>query len=136
MELRLVEYAVYLATSVALTLWVGRSLYRGGRRFLIDVMDDESLADSVNHLLLVGFYLVNLGVAALLINTAGPLQSAADLVQTAATQVGFMLLVLGTMHFGNVYVLHRLRRSSQAQAYARWYQSHVAGQAEPGASAG
>lgn len=126
MDLRLVEYLVYLVASVALTLWVGRSLYRGGRRFLVDVMADDGLADSVNHLLLVGFYLVNLGIAALIINTAGALQSPADVVQTAATQLGMVLLVLGILHFTNLYVLHRLRRSSIADAYARWYQTHGA----------
>lgn len=130
MDLRLVEYLVYLATSVVLTLWVGRSLHSGGRRFLVDVMNDDGLADSVNHLLLVGFYLVNLGIAALVINTAGEMRSAADVVQTAATQLGMVMLVLGTIHFTNLYVLHRIRRSSIADAYARWYRTHAAAAAE------
>ncbi len=127
MDLRLTEYAVYLAASVAITVWVGRTLHRGGRRFLVDVMEDQQAADSINHLLLVGFYLVNLGIAALIINTAGPLRSVGDVVQTAATQLGMVLLVLGTLHFGNLYVLNRIRRSSQAEAYARWYRENVAG---------
>jgi hypothetical protein len=121
MDLRLVEYLFYLSASVVLTVWVGRTLHRNGRRFLIDVMEDEALADSVNRLLLVGFYLVNLGVAALLVNTAGGVGSPADVVQTLATQIGVVLLILGVMHLGNVYVLHRLRRNAQARAYARWY---------------
>jgi hypothetical protein len=135
MDLRLLEYVLYLAASVVLTFWVGRTLHSSGRRFLVDVMEDDSLADSVNHLLLVGFYLVNLGIDALLINAAGALQSPADLVQTAATQLGIVLLVLGVLHFGNLYVLHRLRRSGQAEAYARWYQAHAAAQSGQGAGA-
>jgi hypothetical protein len=121
MDLRLIEYLFYLSASVLLTVWVGRTLHRNGRRFLIDVMEDEALADSVNRLLLVGFYLVNLGVAALLVNTAGGVGSAADVVQMLATQLGVVLLILGAMHLGNVYVLNRLRRNAQARAYARWY---------------
>ena len=42
-------------------------------------------------------------------------------LQTLATQLGVVLLILGVMHLGNVYVLHRLRRNAQARAYARWY---------------
>jgi hypothetical protein len=110
-----------------LTVWVGRTLFSNGRRFLVEVMEDEKLADSVNHLLLVGFYLVNIGVAALLVNTTGNLRSPADVVQTVATQLGVVLLVLGGMHFTNLFVLHRLRGSTQARAYARWYYAHGEG---------
>jgi hypothetical protein len=129
MDLRLLEYIVYLAASVVLTLWVGRTLHSNGRRFLVEVMEDDALADSVNHLLLVGFYLVNFGVAALLVNTTGALRSAADVMQTVATQLGIVLLVLGLIHFTNLYVLHRLRRSTQARAYAKWY--YAQGHGEP-----
>src|SRR2546422_4755814 len=119
MDFRLIQYTAYLAASIALTIWVGRTLHRNGRPFLIDVMNDPALADSINHLLLVGFYLVNLGVAALLINTGGQMSSAADVVQTLATRLGLVLLVLGVMHFTNLIVLHQMRRGSQTRAYAQ-----------------
>ncbi len=125
MDLRLIEYLIYLSASVLLTVWVGRTLHRNGRRFLVDVMEDEPLADSVNRLLLVGFYLVNFGVAALLVNPSGGVGSPADMVQTLATQLGVVLLILGTLHLGNVFVLNRLRRNQQARAYARWYHEQV-----------
>ena len=120
-DLTLLEYLVYLAASVLLTVWVGRTLFGNGRRFLAEVMEDQRLADSVNHLLLVGFYLVNIGVAALLVNATGSLASAAEVVRTLATQLGIVLLVLGGMHFTNLFVLQRLRRSGQLRAYSKWY---------------
>ena len=50
----LFTYAAYVIISIALTIWVGRTLYRNGRIFLVDVFaGNEALADSVNHLLLV-----------------------------------------------------------------------------------
>jgi hypothetical protein len=127
MDLLLTESIVYLAASVFLTVWVGRTLFRNGRRFLVDVMDDEALGDSVNQLLLVGFYLLNLGIDALLLNTAGGVDGAAAVVRTLATQLGVVLLLLGVVHLGNVYVLNRLRRNAQARAYAQWYHSQVKG---------
>jgi hypothetical protein len=127
MDLRLVLYAAYIVASVAMTVWVGRSLHRNGRGFLIDVMRDDNLADSINHLLLVGFYLVNLGAAALLINLAGDPGTAADVVKIWLTQMGLVLLTLGGMHFANLFVLHRIRRSSQARNYAEWYYKQSAG---------
>ena len=57
-----VTYLSYLAISISLTIWVAQTLHKNGRVFLIDVLQgNESLADSVNHLLVVGFYLINLG---------------------------------------------------------------------------
>jgi len=120
-DFRLVLYLVYVVVSVAMTVYVGRALHHNGRRFLIDVMSDENLADSVNHLLLVGFYLVNLGAAALLINVAGTPNSAANTVQTLVTMLGLVLLTLGALHFGNLFVLHRVRLASQDRRYSEWY---------------
>jgi hypothetical protein len=58
MDLKTVTYLVYLAISIGLTVWVARTLHRNGRIFLVDVFrGNEALADSVNHLLVVGFYL-------------------------------------------------------------------------------
>jgi hypothetical protein len=71
MELRLVDYVIYIAVSILLTVWVGNTLFRNGRPFLVSVFKEDGLADSVNRLLVVGFYLVNFGAAALLINAGG-----------------------------------------------------------------
>ena len=110
MDLRLIDYFAYLVASAALTIWVGGSLYRNGKVFLVSVMKEPGLADSVNHLLVVGFYLVNLGAAALLINAGGAPGSFADMVQETVTRVGVVLLVLGFMHFFNMLVLYLIRR--------------------------
>ena len=59
-------YLAYLGISVALTVWVARTLHKNGRIFLVDSFHgNEGLADSVNHLLVVGFYLVNIGYVTL-----------------------------------------------------------------------
>src|SRR6266851_693191 len=59
-------YISYLAISLAVTVWVAHTLHKNGRIFLVDAFHgNEALADSVNHLLVVGFYLINLGYVAL-----------------------------------------------------------------------
>jgi hypothetical protein len=110
LNLRLVDYVIYLSASAALTVWVGNTLYRNGRVFLVSVFKEAGLADSVNHLLVVGFYLVNLGAAAILINAGGAPRTFPDMIQETVTRIGVVLLVLGTMHFFNMFVLHLLRR--------------------------
>ena len=68
------SYAVYLAISLLVTVWVARTLHKNGRVFLVEAFHgNEELADSVNHLLVVGFYLVNLGYVALALRTGAAL---------------------------------------------------------------
>ena len=67
-------YSCYIAISVAMTIWVARTLHRNGRVFLVDAFrGSEALADAVNHLLVVGFYLVNFGYILLALKTTDPL---------------------------------------------------------------
>ncbi len=110
MDLRFVDYVVYIATSVGLTIWVGSTLYRNGRPFLVSVFKEDGLADSVNHLLVVGFYLVNFGATAILINTGGTPGNVPDMMKQTVTRIGVVLLVLGFMHFNNLLILRAIRR--------------------------
>jgi hypothetical protein len=110
MDLRLIDYVVYLAASVLLTIWVGNTLFKNGRPFLVSVFQEAGLADSVNRLLVVGFYLVNFGAAALLINAGGTPATIGDMVQETVTRIGVVLLVLGVMHFFNMLVFKLIRR--------------------------
>ena len=106
-------YLIYLVISVALTVWVARTLFRNGRVFLIDVFGGEDMADSVNHLLVVGFYLINLGYVTLALRVSGHVADIQQSIETLSTKVGWVLLVLGGMHFFNLYVFSRIRRRSR-----------------------
>ncbi|MFF1836868.1 hypothetical protein ACFVXE_22085 [Streptomyces sp. NPDC058231] len=111
MDLTVVAYVIYLLVSVALTVWVARTLSRNGKVFLADVLHGNAkLADAVNHLLVVGFYLVNLGFVTLYLKNSDAVADARGLFEALSVKVGVVLLVLGVMHLGNVYVLNRIRR--------------------------
>ncbi|AVV40871.1 hypothetical protein PYK79_14000 [Streptomyces sp. ID05-04B] len=111
MDRTVIAYVVYLIVSIGLTVWVARTLSRNGRVFLADVLQgDEKLADAVNHLLVVGFYLVNLGFVALYLSGDDTIEDTRGVFEALSTKLGVVLLVLGAMHLGNVYVLNRIRR--------------------------
>jgi hypothetical protein len=108
---KVVMYLVYLALSISLTMWVGRTLSRNGKVFLQDAFDDERLAGSVNHLLVVGFYLLNLGYVSVAMRASGAIDDTAGAMEELSLKVGLVLLVLGIVHFFNLYALSRYRRS-------------------------
>lgn len=104
-------YVAYLTISISLTVWVARTLVKNGRIFLVDsFLGNESLADSVNHLLAVGFYLINIGYVSLALKYGEKPSDLAQAIETLSTKVGLVLLVLGAMHFFNLYVFSKMRR--------------------------
>lgn len=108
-------YVAYLAISIALTVWVARTLHHNGRVFLVDsFLGNERLADSVNHLLVVGFYLINIGYVTLALKYGVAAATGTEALETLSTKVGLVLLVLGVMHFGNLFVFTRMRKRALA----------------------
>jgi hypothetical protein len=107
-------YVLYLAISLAVTVWVAGTLRKNGRVFLVHAFQGNTeLADSINHLLVVGFYLINLGYVTLALRTSVPAETLRQAIELVSDKVGTILVVLGVMHFLNLYVFNRLRRRGQ-----------------------
>ena len=104
-------YLTYLAISIPLTVWVARTLHKSGRIFLVDAfLGNEPLADSVNHLLVVGFYLINIGFVSFALKSDDKPENMQGVLEVLSTKVGTVLLVLGAMHFFNLFVFSKMRR--------------------------
>ena len=115
MSLVVVSYLVYVTISVALTVWVARTLHRNGRVFLVEAFHgNEPMADSVNHLLVVGFYLINVGYITLALKYGEKPADVQGAVEFLSTKIGLVLVVLGAMHFFNMFNFDKLRRKSRA----------------------
>lgn len=111
MNLTVMTHLTYLAISIALTVWVARTLHRNGRVFLIDCFHgNNEIADSVNHLLVVGFYLINIGFVTLALKYGVTAGTAQEALESLSTKIGLVLLVLGAMHLMNVSIFTRMRR--------------------------
>ncbi|MFZ5890745.1 MAG: hypothetical protein ACOY0T_06805 [Myxococcota bacterium] len=107
-------YLAYATASVGLTVWLARTLSRNGEVFLEDVFADKPrMVKAVNQLLVVGFYLVNLGYALITLKAGSHQLGEVEAIETLATKLGSLLLALAVMHFGNLYVFHRIRRRTQ-----------------------
>lgn len=112
-------YLSYLAISIAITVWVARTLHRSGRVFLLDAFHgNASLADSVNQLLVVGFYLINVGYIALALKTEDPLKDFRAAIELESGKIGVVLLILGGMHFFNMFIFTRMRHRSTKELAA------------------
>jgi hypothetical protein len=102
-------YVIYFAASIGLTAWLAVVLNRNGRTFLRDVFDEKpELGDAVNQLLTIGFFMLNLGYAFLILR-AQPTATTEDTVNFLANRLGLLLVSLGILHFVNMAVFARIR---------------------------
>ena len=118
MNITIVTYLLYLGITIGLTMWVAHTLHKNGRIFLVDVFHgNEPLADSVNHLLVVGFYLINLGYVSLALKLGYDIVTPKEGIEALSVKVGTVMLVLGGMHFFNLLIFSRMRqRANQRNA--------------------
>ena len=106
----ILTYAFYLVISIALTVWVAKVLFKNGRIFLVDIFHgNNDLADSVNRLLVVGFYLINIGYMSLVLKENGTMPNTQVLIEVLSRKLGCIILILGGMHFLNLTIFFKLR---------------------------
>lgn len=114
MSYTVTAYCFYLPISIILTIWVARTLFINGRVFLLDIFhNNTALADSVNKLLLVGFYLVNFGYMVYTMTITTEIYSSEEIFAVLSKKIGLIILVLGFWHFFNMYLLFRGKRKSK-----------------------
>lgn len=108
-----VHHIIYILISATLTVWVGRTLFTNGRIFLVDSFNgNEPMADSVNHLLIVGFYLINFGIVSLFLKLGSKPDNIVDFIELMSIKIGIVLLILGGMHYFNMFNIAMMRRKS------------------------
>lgn len=113
-NLTIITYSLYLVISVLLTIWVAKTLFTNGRVFLLEIFHQNSdLADAVNKLLVVGFYLINVGYILFTMTTSVDLINVQSLFELLSRKIGVVVLVLGGMHFFNMYILFRGKKKSK-----------------------
>lgn len=109
-------YLVYLGITIPLTVWVARALHHHGEVFLHDVFHgDDTLAHAVNRLLVIGFYLLNLGYVAYFLR-ADRVVDSVGAVETLSRKVGGVALILGVVHLGNVWLFNTFRKRAVREA--------------------
>lgn len=118
MNLYILTYAFYLFISIIITIYVAHVLFKNGRVFLVDIFHgNELLADSVNKLLLVGFYLVNIGYISLALKEDYLIANYQELIERLSYKLGVIILILGAMHFLNLFIFFNLRKRSKANLH-------------------
>ena len=111
MNLIITAYLLYLIVSISITIWVATTLFKNGKVFLLDIFHGhQELADSVNRLLLAGFYLINVGYMVYTLRIVEAVPNAQIMIEELSRKIGWIILILGGMHFFNLFVFFKLRK--------------------------
>lgn len=104
-------YIIYLLVTYVITVRVGFLFYRNGRVFILNLLHhDERLTDFINRILLTGYYLLNLGYAALMHAGWQAITSWLDLFTSIISMTARIMLTLAVMHFCNMIVIYFLSK--------------------------
>ena len=105
------SFTTYLVITMAMTIWVARTLSTNGYIFLVEAFGARAdLARSINHMLVVGFYLMNIGFVLIALRYGARPFDFAGSMEYVSTKVGLAMLVLGGMHFSLMYVIAKYGR--------------------------
>lgn len=105
-----ITYITYILISIFVTIFVSRTLSKNGEVYLIDGFNGNvELAKSVNHMLVVGFYLLNIGFVLMRLQTGQKIIDIETMIVYLSANVGFVLVMLGALHFLNMVLIHNFR---------------------------
>ena len=109
----IITYIIYLLLTISITIWVATTLFRNGKIFLVDIFNgNRDLANSVNNLLLTGFYLINIGYAVYTLQVTNAITNMQLVIEELSIKIGLIILILGAMHFFNLYIFFKLRKKA------------------------
>ncbi len=110
----LTAYLIYLPVAVLLTWYVARTLFNSGKIFMMDIFNGrQEIATSTNKLFEVGFYLMNLGFALLILKIGYEITSGQVMIEALSRKVGGYSIYLGIMLFMNMSLFFRGKKVSR-----------------------
>ena len=103
-------YLIYLPVALLMTFLVARSLFKNGKVFMLDIFGGkEEIAFATNHLLEIGFYLMNIGTALFILKIEG-IDTTQMMIEKLSFKVGGFSIYLGLMLFVNLFLFFRGRQ--------------------------
>jgi uncharacterized membrane protein len=104
----LIAYVIYTVVTYWITVHVGRSIHRHGIYYIQVVVPDDTLAQGINNLLLLGYYLVNIGYITLQIWHWDTVRNLREVVESVSDKTGRIVLLLAFLHVINMVVIARI----------------------------
>ena len=112
MNYNIIAYCIYGIITVFITVFVGKQFHNNGYYYIISIFEAEKISNAINNLLLIGYYLVNIGFAIYKISDWQKLYNIKDLIENLSSNIAFIVILLAILNFVNIAVLSIFRKQS------------------------
>lgn len=110
MNLNILAYCVYGLVSIIITVFVGKAFHKNGYFYVISIFVEEQIATAINNLLLIGYYLLNIGFVIYKISDWRKITNTIELVENLSFSLALIFILLGLMNLVNIAVLSFFRK--------------------------
>jgi len=107
-----ITYLTYLPIVLLMTFLVAKILFKNSIIFILDIFKGrKEIAIPTNRLLEIGFYLLNIGTALLILKTKA-IETTQQMVEILSLKIGGFSIYLGIMLFAYMYLFFRGKKKS------------------------
>ncbi len=109
------SYIIYAPITIYITVVVGYQCYKNGLVYVQSIFKDEKISEAINKILLIGYYLTNIGYAITTIKGWKSITNTYQLISELSSQIASIILILAAMHYMNIIVLSFWRKTSNVK---------------------
>ena len=106
MNLNIIGYVIYLLITTFIIIKVGKICYRNGNIYVAQLIPEhEDLCQKTNQVLLIGYYLLNLGYCAMTLISWDKIISNSQLVEVISIKTAIIVCIIAMLHYFNIYII-------------------------------
>ncbi len=109
-------YIFYILISSLIVIYVGNFCYKNGKVYILSYFpNDINFGNGINKLLRIAYYLLNIGLAIYSLNSIKNISDRVEAISEISQRLSFILLIIGILHFINIYTVYIIHRHFKNQ---------------------
>jgi hypothetical protein len=106
MNLNLIGYFIYLSITIYIILKVGKICYKNGNVYVSELLPNhQDLCQKINQVLLLAYYLLNIGYCAMTLISWRKIVSTTQLIETIGTKTAIIIFAISFLHYLNIVII-------------------------------
>ncbi len=111
MNYNILSYIIYGIITIYIIYWVGKLFYRNGRIFILQVFrNDAATTDTTNNILLMAYYLFNIGYAVIQFSFWEKVTGISSMISSVSAKTGILVTILAITHYFNLTLIYFLSK--------------------------
>ncbi|VXA95633.1 conserved membrane hypothetical protein [Flavobacterium sp. 9AF] len=111
MNLNIIGYLIYFSTTFLIIIKVGKICYDNGNIYVSQLIPNhQELCHKINKMLLIGYYLTNIGYCARTIISWQKIETLKNLIEIIASKSAIIIISIAIMHYINIFLLTKYIR--------------------------